>query len=552
MKSIRFTIPCLMVLVCLCPGLSVQAQQPEPDRPYIDILSVDPLSGHITITWGMPVLDDPSPLKPDKFVLYWRVETPGGTTHHAFDTVSKNIREYTFDYVAMVAKYPNMPDPRRTSVPFTVAAIKDTIDETSSPKEISSMRAIPHYNVQVNSKYDSCRAEIRLNWHRYRIWQTNTEPKKPLIGYHVMRIPEGGGIFDAELIEVLSASDTFHVEPKIKENDKYTFFIKAIRSDLAEATSYHTFRETKMPIPPDTVIAVSTGYNSEGLAEISFKIDPNAGTYTYEFLGSSDYNFSFYSLGPSINIHNDTVLTDIQTREKTFYYKLNAWHICKNKYTAYSNMATALKLTVKQEGLVNLLFWNPYVDWGGKAQYDIYRKIGDNPEEVIGTVDDAATTETTIQVLQFMDDLSDMNDCINGVIYYWIIAKPVSPNFSNQQEQAISNKPWVIPESKIWMPQAFMPDFNTPDSSDPNAKYKPFFCPLPENFIFHVYDRTGAKVFETSDLEAGSDGQLKHGWDGRFMNGKPASEGVYTYYIRFRTAMGRLVEKRGTFSLILP
>jgi len=528
MKSIRFSILCL--LACLSFGLYVQAQ-PLPDRPYIDRLSVEPLTGSITIEWDMPVLDNPSPTKPDKFVLYWFEQTPGGPSNHSFDTIyDVTLRSRTFDYDVMALKFPNMPDPRITSAPFRVAAVHG-----EAPNEISSLLSISHYNIQVNNHYDSCRAEIRLNWYRYRIWQENTEPKKPLKSYHVMRIDAVSGVH--EEIKTLSESDTMYIERPVNENEKYIYYIKAVRSDGVVATSYHTVRETSMPIPPSFITAAGTEYNSDELAEISFLLDPNAETYMYEFLGSSNPDYSFVSLG-TYNIYGDTVLTDKQKRERTYYYKLEAWHVCKNKYINtpnMANMATALWLSHKQDGQVNSLFWDPYQDWGGEVQYDIYRKISDHPEEIIATFTDPATTE-------HKDDMSGVY--IDGEVCYWIVAKPVSPNLPGQQEQAISNLLCITPESDIWIPQAF-----TPNVAGINSEFKPFFSYPPKEYAneytFIVYDRTGAVLFEVR-------GNSEIGWDGRLKNGKIAGEGVYMYYIKFRTDMGRLVEKKGTFSLLLP
>ena len=296
-----------------------------------------------------------------------------------------------------------------------------------------------------------------------------------------------------------------------------------------------------MPIPPTFVTAVDTKYNSEGLAEISFKLDPAAETFDYEFLGTSNYGYSFVRID-NYKIIGDTILTDKQTRERTYYYKLEAWHLCRNRYTASSNIATALWLTLKQEAQANLLFWDPYVDWGGEARYDIYRKIGDNPEEIIATVTDPPTTNHPSPnciggKFCHKDDLT--NEYIDGNICYWIIAKPVSPNLPGNQEQAISNTICIKPESNIFIPQAF-----TPNVAGINSEFRPFFSYPPEEYLFIVYDRTGAVLFEIKD-------DSDTGWNGYLKNGKPASEGVYTYVIRFRTAMGRLIEKRGTFSLIM-
>jgi len=533
MKSIRFSILCF--LACLSIGLYVQAQQPsEPtadDRPFIDKLSVDPLTGHITIEWGMPETHDPSRINPDKFVLYWREIAPGGTSNHAFDTIHLPAGYiYTFDYDTMVIRFPDMPDPRKTSVPFTVVAVEGT-----EPDEIRTLLSIPHYNIQVNNYYDSCRSEIRLNWYRYRIWQANTEPKKPLKSYHVMRIDAVSGVH--EEIKELSESDTMYIVRPVSENDKYIFYIKAKRSDGAEVTGYHTYRETDMPLPPSFITAVGTEYNGDELAEVGFKLDSDAETHMYEFLGSSNPDYSFVSLG-TYNIYGDTVLTDIQKRERTYYYKLEAWHVCKNKYINtpdMANMATALWLSYKQDGPIYSLYWEPYSNWGGEAQYEIYRKISDHPEESIAIVADPATTE-------HKDDMSGV--FIDGDVCYRLIAKPLSPNLPGQQEQAISNRVCIIPESDIFIPQAF-----TPNVAGINSEFKPFFSYPPKEYAneytFIVYDRTGPVLFEVR-------GNSDIGWDGRLKNGKLAGEGVYVYYIKFRTDKGRLVEKKGTFSLLLP
>jgi len=328
-----------------------------------------------------------------------------------------------------------------------------------------------------------------------------------------------------------------YIERSVRENVKYIFYIKAIRSDGVETTSYHTVRETDMPIPPSFITAVGTGYNSDGIAEVSFQLDANAETNMYEFLGSSNPDYSFISLG-TYDIYGDTILTDKQKRDKTYYYKLEAWHVCKNKYINtenMANMATALWLSYKQDGPINSLFWDSYSDWNGEAQYDIYRKISDHPEEIIATVTDPATTE-------HKDDMS--NVFIDGEVCYWLVAKPVSPNLPAQKEQAVSNLLCITPESDIFVSQAF-----TPNAVGINSEFKPFFSYPPKEYAseytFIVYDRTGAVLFEVR-------GNSDVGWNGRLKNGKLAGEGVYVYYVKFRTDKGRFVEKKGTFILLLP
>ncbi len=452
MKNTRFLKLYLILLACVCSSLPLRAQQTTPDRPILESVSVDPLTGYITITWNTPLV---SPVTTEAFVIYW-YETQPSTTNHFIATIpNPATRSYTFDYDTMVVRTPKMPDPRKTSVPFSVAAVHNT-----TPYSIS-LRSYEDYNVQVSNSYDSCRAEIKLNWYPYRGWVGNTPPNKPLISYHVMRIPEGGG--SDEEIKMLGDQDTSYTVPRVNENEKYTFYIKAERSDGVTATSYKTTRETKMPVPPSYITAVGTQYNSSGLAEVSFKLDPASETYSYEFFGSSKPDYSFVSLG-TFNIHGDTVLTDIQTREKTYYYKLQAWHVCKDKYTATSNMATALWLYLKQDDQVNSLQWDPYLDWSSDARYEVHRQIGVNPEEVIATITDPSTTA-------YKDDMSGAK--IDGDICYWITAVPVSP--SSPDQQAISNSICIKPESEIFIPQAF-----TPNGDGQNDEYNPFFSYPPQ------------------------------------------------------------------------
>jgi len=545
MKNIRFAMPCMMLLICFSAGLSAQSSSNEPtaeDRPFIDKLSVDPLTGRITISWDMPPTWDPERIDPDRFLLHWYYRTPGGVTHPTLDTIrvlSARPYSYEFDYNELAAKFPELPDPRTNTVAFTISAIQG-----EAPDEINTMRSIPHNNLHLTSRYDSCRAEIRLNWNRYtRInpdmgWLVNTQPFKPLVNYRVMRIPENGTEQDAVEIRTLSESDTTFVIMQVPENDKFTFFVKARRSDGVEVSSYRTVIETNMPIPPKEIIAVGTRYNEDGFAEISFKIDPDAETFLYQFLGSRDYNYSFVSMRDSpIHIRRDTTLIDANRRRMTYYYKLEAWHICRNRYIdTKNNMATALWLQLKQDPTSNLLFWDSYADWGGQAEYRVYRQIGDHPEEIVATLTETAIAGASERI-EFIDDLEYVY--IDGEICYWIVASPVSPNLPDRQEVAISNKYCIKPESNIFVPQAF-----TPGAPGLNGEFRPFFSYPPEEYLFIVYDRNGAPQFETNNAE--------NGWNGRLMNGRPASEGVYTYYVRFRTAMGRLVHKRGTFILIMP
>ena len=528
MESIRLFKAWLSLLTCLLISLNMWAQDSDklPDIPILENVSINPQTGEITISWSV-ITPQKSSVKAEGFLLYWR-ETVPDITNYVFATIKDpDKHDYTFKYEDLAVGTPKMPDPRDTTVTFSVAAMNWTEDLRSPLSDKDG-------NIQLKSKYDSCRAEIRLNWHPYTGWLSNTPPFESLLCYYVMRIPEGGG--PEELIKRLGDQDTSYVVKDVAENEKYTYYIKAERSDDTTATSYKTTIKTTMPIPPQFIKTVSTKYNSDGLPEISFQLDPDAETFSYELLGSSKPDdYSLIPLGTfdindntlgAFDIFNNTlVLKDIQTRERTYYYKLAAWHVCKNKYTAESDLATALWLSLRQEDQINLLQWDPYKDWGGDVKYELHRQIGD-----------IITTFTNLTTTVYRDDLSGV--LVDGDICYRVTATPASPDPDSPDQHAASNDVCIQPESDIFIPQAF-----TPNGDGQNDEYKPFFSYPPQKYTLHVYDRTGAKVFQTEDFNAG--------WNGRLKNGKPANEGVYVYYLKYRTVKGRLVEKKGVFNLII-
>jgi len=538
------------LLACFYIGVDIRAQEPEsnPDRPILQRVSVDPLTGYVTIDWTMEKPPIPSAAVADEFVIFWFEPQPtpnqpnAGTNHFIARILDPAIRTYTFDYDTMVVRNPVMPDPRKKTVAFTIAA------EQKSPF-LRSLRSYEDWCLQVSSKYDSCRAEITLYGHPYEGWQINREPNEPLVNYRLMRI-HGGSIPDEEIKVILDqdiirppGSDfiIFYVVPQVKENETYTYYIEAVRRDRMVATSYQTTKTTTMPIPPSSIEAVGSQYSSEDFSEISFKI-PASQTYMYEFLRSKNPENSFVPLG-TFKIHgNDTVLTDTKVKlpKETYYYKLEAWHVCKNKYTVSSNVATALWLSLEPEGQTLRLHWDAvYKDWE-EAQYVLHRQIGNNPDEIIATFTDSFTTE-------YRDDLT--GERIDGDVCYWITAAPGTS--VSLEWDAISNVVCYTPESEIFIPQAF-----TPNDDGINEIWKPFFSYdiMPEEFMLYIYDRPGALVYQEvySSIPRDATNDLIVGWNGRLKSGKPAIEGIYVYHIKYRTARGRLVQKRGSFLLKLP
>jgi gliding motility-associated-like protein len=88
---------------------------------------------------------------------------------------------------------------------------------------------------------------------------------------------------------------------------------------------------------------------------------------------------------------------------------------------------------------------------------------------------------------------------------------------SNQDTVTIYVKEVICGEPELFIPNAFSPD------NDGNNDLFRLRGNTLSSLHLEIYDRWGEMVFETDDILAG--------WDGNY-KGKPASPGVYVYYLR--------------------
>ena len=88
----------------------------------------------------------------------------------------------------------------------------------------------------------------------------------------------------------------------------------------------------------------------------------------------------------------------------------------------------------------------------------------------------------------------------------------------------------------------FVPDAFTPDNAGPNENntFRPYIVDN-KTYSIKIYNRWGEKMYETTDLTKG--------WDGNFL-GKPAQQGVYVYRIEVTSQDDKLYEFNGAFTLL--
>ena len=97
----------------------------------------------------------------------------------------------------------------------------------------------------------------------------------------------------------------------------------------------------------------------------------------------------------------------------------------------------------------------------------------------------------------------------------------------------------VVPTDKFVMPNAFTPNGDGTNDYFIGKGYEEGIS----EFQMQIWDRWGAKVFETEDL--------RQGWDGTLNNrGKPMPGGVYLYIVRYRSSRGKKHLMKGYATLV--
>lgn len=93
------------------------------------------------------------------------------------------------------------------------------------------------------------------------------------------------------------------------------------------------------------------------------------------------------------------------------------------------------------------------------------------------------------------------------------------------------------PELQMWIVNTF-----SPNDDGLNELFGPSTTFGLTNYKMQIFDRWGAKMFETTDPA--------NRWNGSDSSGDPAPEGVYAYHIVFRYVDGKLFVYRGTLTLV--
>ena len=220
--------------------------------------------------------------------------------------------------------------------------------------------------------------------------------------------------------------------------------------------------------------------------------------------------------GPSTFFAEDK---EVEVHQESYYYRVVVIDSCGD-LSPYSNIGKTILLKADTTNdLDPILRWSAYRGWPeGVQYYDIEREQADGSFIKIAQTQNGTDTS-------FIDKVTDLNSL--PAYCYRIIAyrngPPSDPN-RNLHITSMSNISCVPVRSVIWVPNVFTPNRDsTNETFHVTARYI-------KNFEMKIFDRWGARVFETDNIYVG--------WDGRFRGEHPLMD-AYKYIIAAQGVDGR-------------
>ena len=379
--------------------------------------------------------------------------------------------------------------------------------------------------MHVTSTYDSCAAKINL------VWDDVNEPG--------INVPNDWTPQNFTVHANLDGTDyTYNVDGSLREytvenvpeNVDNTFYIEIhwIAANTNQSSNSNTIRKfTDMPETPDYINAVSASVDGSSV-NLKFEIAPNSEIDSYNVLKSDSYSgpFSVMETVNSTELTINAIDAHSDPDSKVSYYKLESIDACDNIKTE-SDISNNIVLQIEQDELINSLSWNYFKEDFVSTTYEIYRKTGDEPAELIRSLKNYNAYEDDISKLQ--------GEKLSGAFCYYVRA--IKDNSLDNYSQ--SNTVCVYLKPKISIPEAF-----TPNDDGTNDIFNAVFTFLPTDYQMKIYNRWGNMIFSTTDPEKG--------WDGKQKNGASAPTGTYIYYIKIDVPGSNSYERRGNVTVIYP
>jgi len=480
----------------------------EPAPQAIDSVSVDPITGFVTVCWSPSVSLNVTQynvyINPDQFA--W---VPVGTVMGYNNTCWTDTNT----------------DPSSQSLWYQVTATNNCAVE-GLPAGSLIDNTDHHETILLEADYDSCLHQSTLTWNKYWYWQEGVKE------YDVY-----ASINAAPETKIGTVTDTFFVHSDMQISALYCYTVRAVKNVPQRITAASNQRCVFSYVPkrPDYQYHYNaTVYPSNDGIETSFFVDSTAGYLGFEVqrgLQSDNLKYRwFIPLDPNTRYYTFEDNT-ARPRFNSYYYQIIGIDSCDLNADTMNMVRTVLLDAVANPDRTNDLSWNAYEGYlGNVVAYNIYRSVDDVYDflnVVPGTT--LAYTDTVEEIIIGEGNFCYYVEAVEGFGPF------ISPDGVRFQEKSRSNEACAPQHPNVFIPNAFVPE-------GVNNVLKPVtvFVDVDE-YLFQIYNRWGQRIFETTDPNLG--------WTGN-IGAEKAQQGAYAYFVKFVSAKGETFTKTGTVTLI--
>ncbi|MHB8260369.1 MAG: T9SS type B sorting domain-containing protein [Bacteroidia bacterium] len=376
--------------------------------------------------------------------------------------------------------------------------------------------------IYTNGWYDPCKKTNVIMWTKYQAMVTGVDH------YEVYYSSTGAA---NSFIHLGDTTATTYYHRGLLPGTNYCYFVRAhskgktvAGKDTASSTSNNFCSPTSNPPISQYAYLSNVTVNTQQTINIQWYVDTVVRISGFNLYRATTKNgaYSFISFIPSVNRKNNSYTdANVNTNSQEYFYYIQVLDTCKNPTIQTDTSNSIVLNAVPSANLTATLNWNSYATYlGGVSGYNVYRSVNG----------DFVTAATGWSGTTFVDDLSPFATD-EGVFIYYVEAIEGPGNPYGLAEKSQSNYDTVYIDANLYIPNAFTPNGH-------NKVFLPIGAYIDANeYKLSIYNRWGAKIYETADPNKG--------WDGG-----GHEEGVYAYTVQYKTAVGEFRQRNGTVNLI--
>ncbi len=479
----------------VCTGVALSSDTLDNQLPEtVLIKSASVVNGKVEVSWELPNSGEKQ-----KYIIYKK----SGVGVSPYDTI--------YNQSSYIDK---------KSTPNTMQETYQVIAADGCAN--SSLFSTPHVSIRAFGKQDTCARSVSLRWDKYKSWKEGIEK-------HYIYVKKG--VLPFAIVDSVAGNDSTYIYKNLDNAVKYTFYIRSIKkgnanigANSSEYNCVGVARNVKQ------LFLQNVSVTTDNKVELTWTWSIDADIVRNNILSSEGLtNFKkIYGGLTKLPIKAANTLLDpsADPTQKKIFYKINAIDRCKD--STISNYASTVFLSGKaNENFTNTVVWTKFdAQTAGASNYELYRIVG-TEEKLIGSY---------LKDTLFTDKV-DPNNPEEAKICYFVVASGVLslPNGNLTSVKSRSNTICINQAPGIAVPNAFAPYGR-------NQEFRPivsFANGLDYRMV--VYDRYGLKVFETTDVN--------EGWNGQY-NNKDLPQGTYPFFIKIKQSNGLETEKKGSVMLL--